>query len=102
MEESSQSPAAAGVTGAVHCMLVTPRETGELGTQQRRQTATPVLTASNSMTSQYGRVCEEVDPCVPSGSSLEHTHVKVAQEVNCQATSMLVTGHKSRLDSKKK
>ena len=119
-------------TGQGCSMLVTPRETGGLGTQQGRQTATLVLTASNSilnikswngaceevdprapssvvtgitstqngsnsMTSQYGRVCEEVDPCVPSGSSLEHTHVKVVQEVNSQATSMLVTGHKNRL-----
>ena len=102
-------------TGQGYSMLVTPRETGELGTQQGRQTATPVLTASNSIlsTTSWNGACEEVDPGAPSsvvtgitstqnGSSHEYIGgSKVVQEVTSQAISMVVTGLENRLDSKK-
>ena len=99
-------------TGQGCSVLVTPRATCELGTQQG---AARVLTASNSTPSVTSRnrgqgVCQEVDIVITgisntrSCSSLDNTGAicgAAIQEVNPQATSMLVTGHESRLNSKK-
>ena len=95
-------------TGQGCSMLVTPRATRELGTQQG---ATLVLTVSTGVTIQ-----QEADHLTPSiilpgipgakpGSSVEHTHVlcsEAVEEVNPQETSMLVTGHENREDHKKR
>ena len=91
-------------TGQDCSVLVTPRATCELGTQQG---AARVLTAINSTMSVTSRnrgqgVCQDGD-IVFTGisntrncSSLENTGAicgAAIQEVNPQATSMLVTGH---------
>ena len=99
-------------TGQGCSVLVTPRAICELGTQQG---AARVLTASNSTLSVTSRnrgqgVCQDGDIVITgisntrSCSSLDNTGAicgAAIQEVNPQATSMLVTGHESRLNSKK-
>ena len=88
-------------TGQGCSMLVTPRATCELGTQQG---ATLVLTVSTGVTIQ-----QEADHLTPSiilpgisgakpGSSVEHTHAlcsEAVEEENPQETSLLVTGHEN-------
>ena len=79
-------------TGPGCSMLVTPRATCELGTQQETGAAL-VLTASNSTPSAMSLyvvpgVCQEVD--INTGESVLWCS---NTRINLQATSMLVTSH---------
>ena len=87
-------------TGQGSSILVTPRATCELGTQQGAAASNSTL----SVTSQYKvqGMCQEEDTAI-TGISNTHNHSSLddtgvmcgsaIQEVNSRATSLLVTGH---------